>query len=76
MVRYLAMLCASFILWGKVTVPEKTEIYISTEGVSEEGSFGSEKGLSEEGSFGEGMSKKENVEEEISGEEMSEEEMK
>lgn len=75
MVRYLAMLCASFILWGKVTVPEKTEIYISTEGVSEEGSFGSEKGLSEEGSFGEGMSKKENVEEEISGEEISGEEM-
>ena len=75
MVRYLAMLCASFILGGKVTVPEKTEIYISTEGVSEEGSFGSEKGLSEEGSFGEGMSKKENVEEEISGEEISGEEM-
>lgn len=76
MVRYLAMLCASFILWGKVTVPEKTEIYISTEEVSEEGIFGSEKEISEQETFGEEMSKKENAEEEISEEKMSEEEMK
>lgn len=88
MVRYLAVLCASFILWGKVTVPEKTEIYISTENVSEEGnfgsekeaseegSFGSEKEISEEGSFGEEMSKKENAEKGISEEKMSGEETK
>ncbi len=87
MVRYLAVLCASFILWGKVTVPEKTEIYISTENVSEEGnfglekevseerSFGSEKEISEEGSFGEEMSKKEGAEEGISEEKMSGEEI-
>ena len=88
MVRYLAVLCASFILWGKVTVPEKTEIYISTENVSEEGNFGSEKEaseegsfgskkeISEEGSFGEEMSKKENAEKGISEEKMSGEETK
>lgn len=76
MVRYLAMLCASFILWGKVTVPEKTEIYISTEELSEEGISGSEKEISEKGTFGEEMSKKEKAEEEISEEKMSEEEMK
>lgn len=87
MVRYLAVLCASFIFWGKVTVPEKTEIYISTENVSEEGNFGlekevseegnfgSEKEISEEGSFGEEMSKKEDTEEGIFGEKMSGEEM-
>lgn len=75
MVRHLAVLCASFILWGKVTVPEKTEIYISTENVSEEESFGSEKEISEEGSFGEEMSKKEDAEEGISEEKMSGEEI-
>lgn len=75
MVRYLAVLCASFILWGKVTVPEKTEIYISTENVSEEGNFGSEKEVSEEGNFGEEISKKENAEEGISEEKMSGEEI-